>query len=383
MILKNATILTSEGNFVQSDLSFTDTINIIGDCEPAFTCNGGICGMEIAMDVTGHYIVPGLIDIHTHGAMGVDTSDGKEENLEILSKYYASQGVTSWCPTTMTLPEEVLLQAVKSVAAYKNPIGAKPVGIYLEGPFFHYDKKGAQSASHLALPDYGFFKRLQEASGGLVSVLALAPELKNALDVIEEVSKEVTVSLGHTTTDYDTAMEAFDKGATLVTHLYNGMQPFSHRAPGLIGAAADKNVYVELICDGLHIHPSVIRATHKLFGKKLCLISDSLRCAGMADGEYELGGQPISKNGSVARLHDGTLAGSSIGLLEGVRNVISFGISPEDAFYAGSTAPSQAIGKSDSIGSIEVGKSADFLVLDKNFNLIATYVNGNKVFGEE
>lgn len=369
MILKNGTLLTPEGKFHQTDFQFTDIIKGMG------TLTGGQ-----TKDVTGRYIVPGLVDIHTHGAMGKDVSDGDPKAMDILSQYYPTVGVTSWCPTTMTLSESTLTQAIKEVVAYKKPTGAKWAGLYLEGPFFHYSKRGAQAAENLQSPDFPMFQRLKELSGDQVSVLALAPDLDSANRVIAMAKSSCAISLGHTACDYDTAMEAYQSGATLATHLFNGMMPLGHRAPGLIGAAYDSGAFVELICDGLHIHPAVVRMTHKMFGKKLCLISDSLRCAGMPDGRYELGGQPIVMKEGKATLLDGTLAGSSIGLLQGVRNVISFGIPAEDAFYAASTAPAQAIGKSDSIGCLSVGSSADFLILDKEFNLLETYVDGKKVY---
>lgn len=371
MIIQQGTIL-QEGKFQQKSIQFQQDITAI----PENTLPVPEEGEEV-INAKDCYVVPGLIDLHTHGAMGKDASDGIVEDLDTLSSYYASVGVTAFCPTTMTLQEPQLTAAVKALATYKTPVGAKSLGVYLEGPFFHYDKRGAQSAKNLATPDIEFFHRLLAL--GDIAVLSLAPELEGAMDLIADAKQHCTVALGHSTADYDCAMKAYATGASLSTHLFNGMMPFAHRTPGIIGAALDSDAYGELICDGLHIHPSVIRASFRLFGKKLCLISDSLRCAGMVDGEYELGGQKIFKKGSVARLADGTLAGSSVGLLESVRNCISFGIPPEDAFYAGSTAPAMAIGKENRVGSLDVGKSADFLLLDKEYRLLATFVNGKIV----
>lgn len=197
------------------------------------------------------------------------------------------------------------------------------------------------------------------------------------MEFIRQVSKVCAVSLGHTTADYDTAMAGFAAGATHATHLYNGMPSFLHRAPGVIGAALDAGASVELICDGLHIHPSVIRATYRLFGEKLNLISDSLRCAGMPDGSYELGGQPIVMKDHKATLLDGTIAGSSISLLDAVRNAVRFGLPLEAAVYAASTAPAQAVGLD--VGVLEVGRPADLVVLDKALDLKAVFVDGNRI----
>ena len=247
--------------------------------------------------------------------------------------------------------------------------GAELLGIHLEGPFLCYAKRGAQAAENLHKPDVPLFSRLNEASGGRVKLVTVACEEEGAMSFIQEVSKVCTVSLGHTTADYDTAMAGFAAGASHATHLYNGMNSFLHRNPGVIGAAFDSEASVELICDGLHIHPAVIRATYQLFGDKLNLISDSLRCAGMPDGDYELGGQPIVVKNHKATLLDGTLAGSSISMLDAVRNVVNFGLSLEAAVYAASTAPAQAVGLD--VGVLEVGRPADLVVLDKALDLKA------------
>jgi len=198
------------------------------------------------------------------------------------------------------------------------------------------------------------------------------------MSFIQEVSKVCTVSLGHSSASYDTAMEGFANGATHATHLFNWMDPLHHRNPGIIGAAFHAGASVELICDGLHIHPSVIRATYRLFGEKLNLISDSLRCAGMPDGSYELGGQPIVMKDHKATLLDGTIAGSSISLLDAVRNAVRFGLPLEAAVYAASTAPAEAARLGD-IGSLEAGKAADLLILDRELNLKAVFVDGQQV----
>ena len=367
MRIKNGKILIGK-SFVDADIQFDRTITAIGRLEgPA--------------DMEGGYVIPGLVDVHTHGAVGEDFSDGKPAGLQPLADYYAAHGVTSYLATTMTLKEEVLTPAMHAIRDFRPSGGAKCAGIHLEGPFLSYAKRGAQAAENLHKPDAALFHRLNEASGGLVRLVTVACEEEGAMPFIQEVSKACTVSLGHTTADYDTAMAAFQAGASHATHLYNGMPSLLHRAPGVIGAAFDSGATVELICDGLHIHPSVIRLTRQLFGKKLVIISDSLRCAGMPDGQYELGGQPIEmKNGKATLLGTDTLAGSSSNLLDEVRNVVSFGLTLEDAIYAVSQAPAQAVGLKD-VGVLEAGKRADLLVLDGALNLEQVYIDGNLIGG--
>ncbi|MCH5163393.1 MAG: N-acetylglucosamine-6-phosphate deacetylase [Clostridiales bacterium] len=364
MLIKNAKIFIGK-NFIDGDIRFSEKIDSIGSL-----------GGEADLDAKGGYVIPGLVDIHTHGAVGEDFSDGKPEGLQPLSDYYASHGITSFLATTMTLPESVLKNAMHAIKNFKRHGGAKCAGVHLEGPFLSYAKRGAQAAENLHLPDIKMFERLNEASGGLVKLVTVAPEEQGAMDFIREVCKMCTVSIGHTTADYETAMAAFEAGASHATHLYNGMPSLLHRAPGVIGAAFDSGASVELICDGLHIHQSVIRATYKLFGDKINLISDSLRCAGMPDGNYELGGQPIIVTGGKATLLDGTIAGSSISLMDGLINAVRFGLPLESAVYAATTAP--ALATRLDAGVIEVGKAADLVVLDKDLNLRAVFVDGER-----
>lgn len=362
MLIKNAKVLIGK-SFLETDIQFDKTITAIGKTDaPA------------DLDAAGCYVVPGLVDIHTHGAMGEDFSDGKPEGLQPLSDFYAAHGVTSYLGTTMTLKEEVLTPAMHAIRDFAPTRGAKCAGIHLEGPFLSYAKRGAQAAENLHKPDAAMFHRLNEASGGKVKLVTVACEEEGAIPFIQDVSRTCAVSLGHTTADYDTAMAAFAAGASHATHLYNGMPSFLHRAPGVIGAAFDAGASVELICDGLHIHPSVIRTTYQIFGDKLNLISDSLRCTGMPDGDYELGGQPIVVKDHKATLLDGTLAGSSISLLDAVRNVVRFGLPLAAAVYAASTAPVQAVGID--AGVLRVGAPADLLVLGGDLELKAVYVDG-------
>ena len=321
------------------------------------------------------------MDIHTHGAMGEDFSDGKADGMPTMSRYFAAHGVTSFLATTMTLKEETLTPAMHVIRDFHRPAdGAKCAGIHLEGPFLSYAKRGAQAAENLHKPDAAMFHRLNEASGNMVRLVTVAPEEEGGISFIEAVSKVCTVSVGHTTADYDTAMAAYKAGASHATHLYNGMPPLHHRDPGVIAAAFDSGATVELICDGLHIHPAVIRATHQLFGSNLAIISDSLRCAGMPDGEYELGGQPIEvKNGRATLLNSDTLAGSTSNLLEELQNVVSFGIPLEDAVTAVTLTPARAIRMDDKIGSLAVGKCADLVLLNSDLTLDSVYVDGTKI----
>ena len=331
MLIKNAKVLIGKA-FMEADIQFDGTVTAIGKIEgPA------------DLDAQGGYVIPGLVDIHTHGAMGEDFSDGNPAGLQPMADYYAAHGVTSYVATTMTLSEEILTPAMHAIRDFRPNGGAKCAGVHLEGPFLCYAKRGAQAAEHLHKPDAGLFHRLNEASGGQVKLVTVACEEEGALAVIREISQVGTASLGHTTADYDTAMAGFAAGASHATHLYNGMNSFLHRNPGVIGAAFDSGATVELICDGLHIHPEVIRMVHQLYGERLNLISDSLRCAGMPDGDYELGGQPITvKNGKATLSGTDTLAGSSISVLDALRNVVKFGVPLADAVYAATTAPASS-----------------------------------------
>ena len=366
MLIKNANVFVGK-SFVEADVLFDKTILAIGKLEG-----------EADVDGTGCYLIPGLVDIHTHGAMGEDFSDGRAEGLQPMADYYAAHGVTSYLATTMTLKEETLTPAMHAIRDFKRSGGAKCAGVHLEGPFLCYSKRGAQAAENLHVPDTGLFDRLNEASGNQVKMVTVACEEPGAMDFIGYVAQKAAVSLGHTSCDYDQAMEAFARGASHATHLFNGMEGLHHRKPGIIAAAMDAGASVELICDGLHIHPAVIRLVHKLYGDKLNLISDSLRCAGMPDGDYELGGQPITvKDGKATLTGTDTLAGSSISMVDALRNVVRFGLPLADAVYAASTAPAEAAGLND-VGSIKVGKCADLLLLDGELSIKAVFVDGEK-----
>jgi len=367
MKIKNANVFIGK-TFVKTDVEFEKTITAIGALEGAAD-----------FDAEGCWLIPGLVDIHTHGAMGEDFSDGRAEGMQAMADYYAAHGVTSYLATTMTLKEETLTPAMHTIRDFKRQGGAKCAGIHLEGPFLGYAKRGAQAAENLHKPDPELFHRLNEASGGLVRLVTVACEEEGGMDFVSKVSPVCAVSLGHTSCTYEQAMEAFARGASHATHLFNGMDGLHHRKPGIVAAAMDAGASVELICDGLHIHPAVIRLVHKLYGDKLNLISDSLRCAGMPDGDYELGGQPITvKDGKATLTGTDTLAGSSISMLDALRNVVAFGLPLTDAVYAASTAPADAARLYD-IGRIQVGAAADLVVLDKELNLVAVYVDGEKV----
>ena len=251
-------------------------------------------------------------------------------------------------------------------------------GVNLEGPFLSRAKKGAQNGEWLHAPDVAMLRRLEEASEGLVKLVSVAPEEPGALEFIREVADEVTVSIAHTTADYDTAMAAYAAGARQATHLFNAMPPFTHRAPGVVGAAFDTpGCRAELICDGVHIHASVVRAVFQLFGpKRVILISDTMRAAGMPDGDYTLGGQPVQVKGKYATLDDGTLAGSVTDLMSCMKTAVSFGIPLEDAVRAAAVNPAKSIGIYSRVGSIESGKLANLAVLDQDLELKAVVFRG-------
>ena len=333
------------------------------------------------IDGEGCFAIPGLIDIHFHGCAGADFCDADLEGLERMEKYEASVGVTSVCPASMTVSEEELHKIMKTAAAYENKKGARLVGIHMEGPFINEAKKGAQAAENIRLCDETLYRRLQAESGNLIKLVDVAPETEGAMEFIEAVKDEVVISIAHTTADYDTAGLALEKGASHVTHLYNAMPAFSHREPGVVGAARDhKNCRVELICDGIHIHSSVVRATFAMFGAdRITLISDSMRATGLEDGQYTLGGQDVYVKGTRATLKDGTIAGSVTNLMGCLKTaVLEMGIPLEDAVACATMNPAKELGIYDQCGSITPGKRADLVLLDEKLNVKAVYIDGIK-----
>ncbi len=328
---------------------------------------------EEVIDASGCVAIPGLIDIHFHGAMGEDVCDGNAEAFEKIAAYEVSRGVTAMCPATLTLPVDDLKHVLSlgaEFAAKGNSKLSDLVGFNMEGPFISPVKKGAQNAEFIRKCDAKIVDEFYESSKGLLKIIGLAPEENPDFEkYIEVVSDKVVVSLAHTNSDYDTAMKAFKAGACHAVHLYNAMTGMSHREPGVVGAVFDsKHVTAELICDGIHIHPAAVRATFEMMGpERMILISDSMRSTGMPDGEYDLGGLAAIKKGREVRLKDGgAIAGSGTDLMDCLRTVVlDMGLPLEIAVAAATINPARRIGISDKYGSLEPGRLADIVLLDK------------------
>ena len=362
MIIKGGKVFQEDGSFLEQALYINDH-RLVDKAE--YQDDGKV------IDAEGLLVLPGLVDIHSHGAAGEDFSDGNPEGLKKILQYEKRCGITSYCPTSMTFPKERLRQIFASIKGAQTEEEAKVVGINMEGPFLDPAKKGAHVEEWIAAPDAAFVRELNQDVDGLVRLVTLAPNMDGAEEFIKEMHEEVCISLGHTTADYDCASRAMKLGAHHVTHLYNAMQPFGHRAPGLIGAAMDDpECMVELICDGYHIHPSAIRAAFRLFGpERVILISDSMRATGMENGTYELGGQEVTVKDRKAVLKDGTLAGSATNLYGCMCKAVEFGIPLEQAIMAATANPARSIGIFDRVGSIRIGKQADLLLVSENHEL--------------
>lgn len=335
--------------------------------------NGLIASLEQVsgngIDLKGVEIRAGLIDIHTHGCIGYDITNNYG-CLEKISIYQASKGITAWYPTTSTESLEKMRRITnQNISGLK---GAKVMGFHLEGPFISDKKLGAMNKEYVRKPD---IKDLEGFKN--VKLINLAPETEGAMDFIKNCG--VTISLGHTVCDYDTAVRAAESGAKCVTHIFNAMPPLHHRQPALVGAAFDKNLYVQVICDGIHIHPAVIRMLYSLFGKdRMILISDSVAPAGAPDGEYIFGGLPTVVKNSIARTKGGALAGSTANLFYCVQQAVKFGIPKDDAFAMASATPAALMGIKS--GNLKVGYAADFIGIDRNMNLKFTVVCGKMVY---
>lgn len=333
------------------------------------------------MDFSGCVAVPGFIDIHIHGCNMADATDGNPESAALMSKWLAQNGITSFCPTTMTLSIDTLKKCFRYIAdTMGNEEGAYIHGINMEGPFIAPEKKGAQAEEHILEPDFEVFSELNSICP--VKLVDIAPERKGADEFIENAKKLCTVSAAHTTADYSTAKKAIDIGISHATHLYNAMNGIGSREAGMVGAVLDSdNVNAELICDGIHICPATLRITFRALGEdRTIVISDAMMAAGLKDGEYTLGGQKVIKADGAARLTDGTLAGSSTNLFDEFRNLLSFGIPVKHALKSVTINPARAIGADKITGSIEEGKNADILILSEDLAQIkAVFVKGKRI----
>jgi len=365
-------IFTEDGKFETIDLAIEDDVIV---CETK---------QNEVIDASGLYVIPGLIDIHLHGCMGHDFGEASHEAIAAMAKYQLQNGVTAICPASMTLDVEHLKDIFSNAASYQSDEGAEFAGIYMEGPFLSAKKRGAQSEKYLQKADAELFEMLQNTAGNRIKVVAVAPEEEGALAFIEEMSKKVQVSVAHTCADYTTAMKAFACGARQVTHLYNGMNGMNHREPGVIGAVADaENAMAELICDGMHIHPAVVRATFKMLGDdRIIMISDSMSACGLGDGLYELGGQAVDVKAQVARIA-GTdvIAGSVKNIMECMKTAVKhMNIPLESAVKACTHNPAKAIGIYEQMGSISGGKKANLVLLDKELQIKMIIKDGRIVY---
>lgn len=352
MIISNALV---KGKLVNITVNSEGVITDIGDAD----VRGDI-------DAAGKRVIPGMIDVHSHGCIGLDTMDA---DFAPMCAYLASKGTTSWLPTTMTMDHESIMRVCNAKTDFP---GTNILGFHLEGPYISPKYKGAQNEAFIRNPDLDELKQFKN-----VKMITLAPELEGSMEFIENCG--IVVAIGHTDCDYETAVEAIDHGANCLTHTYNAMPPLHHRKPGPIGAAVEKGIYAQLICDGFHIAKPIVLATYKMFGSdRMVIISDSIRPAGLNDGKYECGGLEVFLKDGAARLADGTIAGSTATLWQCVCKAVEFGIDFDEAVKMATETPANLIG-AKSKGRVAVGCDADLLIIDDNMN-IETVIIGGKVF---
>lgn len=367
MILKNALVFL-ENRFAAADVAVENgKIAAVGpDLGPGEDCSG-------------LRLLPGLVDIHTHGCGGFDFDHAGEEQLRAMCRCYLRHGVTAVLATLMTNPRPLMLEAAARCGGAARA-GDLPIrGIYLEGPFFGPEKKGAHDARFLSPIDPAFFDALDEASGGAIRVVAADPCLSGAEDFISTLSRTRRVSLAHTPATYEDAQRGFAAGATQVTHLFNAMTGLHHREPGLTGAALAGDCLAEVICDGVHIHKAVLKAAFQALGDRGMVISDSMAACGLADGQYSLGGQAVTVHGPRATLSDGTLAGSVTFAWEGMVNLIRAGVPEEQAVAAATAVPAKSAGLEEVCGAVAPGRDADLVLCGGDWRIRRVYFRGQAV----
>ena len=377
MLIRGGLVFTGKGFMLGDVLIYDDRISDV-------TFGVDAAANEAASPVIeahGCFVIPGLIDLHFHGCRGYDLCDGTTAALDVIARYEASRGVTAINPATMTYPEDKLTSILSTVADYQDiPDGSALLGVNMEGPYIAPTKIGAQNPQYVRPADPVEFSRLQEAAQGRITIVDVAPEQPGALQFIREVSKAVRVSVAHTSADYDTATRAFDAGARQVTHLFNAMPGLHHRDPGPIAAAVEhEDVMAEIIADGVHIHPAMVRLAFNMFGSdRMILVSDTMRACGLDDGTYDLGGQEVMVRGKHATLADGTLAGSVTDLMGCLQTAVKeMEIPLIDAVKAATINPARALGVSHERGRISSGCVADIVVLDSDLQIKAVVLRGH------
>lgn len=374
MVIKNGLVLDKDFKFQRADITFDSKITDIG-----------ASSSEEFIDAEGGYVIPGLVDTHMHGAMGETFLEANEDTSKIICKFEASKGTTTLVPAISAAPEPKMTKAVKYIVESAKSQGedeAKLMGIHLEGPYFSLEYKGAHHPRNIRNPDTAEFDRLNEAGEGMVRIITMAPELQGGYEAIPHiVSKGVTVSVGHTNATCDEAKKAFELGATQTTHTFNAMTGLNHRKPGVVGAAmTSPEICCELICDFFHIDPTVVGLLYSIKGcDKITMITDSELGAGMPDGEYEVNGQKIIVKDKKTFLESGTIAGGSTVLMDGVRNLVSIGIPLENAVKCATINGAKATKTDDRVGSLDIGKDADIVILDKELNIKYVFVNGKQI----
>ncbi|MCF0136586.1 MAG: N-acetylglucosamine-6-phosphate deacetylase [Lachnospiraceae bacterium] len=383
-IITNGRLILTDRILEGKAIVFDDKIRAIVDNSRI----GEFPGAEV-IDAAGNYVSPGLVDVHCHGAGGDDTCDNKEGAIQNMSRLIAGYGVTSWLPTTMTMSKDHLRTTFAQIreakkASAEDPAawgGAQVLGANMEGPFINVKRKGAQAAEHVALPDFDYTMEFAD----VIKLLTIASEVEGGLEFIERITEETDIvcSLGHTCANYDDACACFKAGCNHVTHLFNAQSGLAHRDPGVVGAAlANRNVYTEFIADTFHIHPGVFQIVADCKKDHLVLITDCMRAGGLPDGDYSLGGQPVVVKGIECRLEDGTIAGSVLRLYRAVQNLYKHtDVTLPQAVACASLNSARSIRVDDRKGSLEVGKDADILIADNDFEIINTFVGGHKVYG--
>lgn len=368
------------GKIILKDRMVEDSVLLFTDKVEGIISRDFIPDNADIIDADGGYVAPGLIDMHIHGYSGKDVCDGEEESIRIISNGLLANGVTGYLPTTMTEDMKVIRKALEVCRSLKEESktwdGSTILGCHAEGPFISESKKGAQDAKYILKPDASFVKEYKD----VIKTITLAPETDtDDFTAIREICRntDVVVSMGHTSADYETAMESINAGVKHTTHLFNAMTPLTHRAPGVVGAAFNGDVSAELIVDTVHVNPSLYNMLWKLKGRKLCFITDCLPAGGLPVGEYSLGGQKIIFDGTICKLEDGTIAGSVLRLNKGVWNVYENSDIPlYECVNCASLNPATVLGLDKTKGSLEVGKDADIIITDNEFEIKKTIIAG-------